>query len=49
MYCISRFLDSSKNSGIKGSDILWNILASKKVLENAVKVTVNETEEEIES
>ena len=41
-------IESSKNSCIKASDILWSILACKKVLEKAVKVTFNEKEQEQE-
>ena len=44
-----KLLESWKNSGIKGSDFLWSILARKKMLEKAVKVTVKENEQEIKS
>ena len=38
---------SSKN--IKRSDILWSILALKKILEKIVKVTIKENEQEIKN
>ena len=41
-------IESSKNSCIKASDILSSILAYKKVLEKAVKVTFKEKEQEQE-
>ena len=31
-------LESSKNSRIKGSEILWSILTQKKILEKVVKL-----------
>ena len=42
-----KLLESSKNFSVKGSDILWSILACKKVLEKVVKVLVKEKEQEI--
>ena len=42
-----KLLESSKNSGIKGSDFFWSIFAHKKILEKLVKVTVKENEHEI--
>ena len=40
-------LESSKNSSIKGSDILHSILVCNKLLEKVVKVTVKENEQGI--
>ena len=40
-------LESSKNSSIKGSDILYSILVRNKLLEKVVKVTVKENEQGI--
>ena len=44
---ITKLLESSKNSGMKGSDVLLSILARKKILEKVVKVTIKENEQEI--
>ena len=40
-------LESSQNSSIKGSDILYSILVRNKLLEKVVKVTVKENEQGI--
>ena len=37
MYCISKFLESSKKFYIGGSDILWSKNARKKILDRVVK------------
>ena len=42
-YCIGRFLESSKNSRIKGSDILWSILVQLKVWSKNVSKKLKET------
>ena len=42
-----KFLESSQNT--KGSDTLWSIIASKKILEKVVKVMIIENEQEIQS
>ena len=42
-----KFLESSQNT--KGSDTLWSIIASKKILEKVVKVLIIENEQEIQS
>ena len=44
---ITKLLESSKNSGMKGSDVLLSILARKKILEKVVTVTIKENEQEI--
>ena len=36
-----------KNSGIKGSDILWSVLECKKLLEKVVKVTIKKTNKKL--
>ena len=49
--CIAppKLLESSKNFRIKGFDILWSILARKKILYKTVNVTAKENEQEIKS
>ena len=37
MYCISKFLESSKKFYIGGLDILWSKNARKKILDRVVK------------
>ena len=46
---VSHHQSSKNSSGMKGSNILWNILARKKVLEKVVKVMAKGNEQEIKS
>ena len=38
-----KLLESSKNSHIKGSDILWSIFAGTKILEKVVKRKISKS------
>ena len=44
---VTKLLENSKNSNVKGPDIWWSILARKKLLEKVVKVTIKKNEQEI--